>query len=59
MRETEIGQPRGNALLQAWFELGGGFRKPEWNSPEADERQGMHPNSGVGTVWKGIATSGG
>ncbi len=31
VRVTENGQPRGNALLQAWLESGGGLFIPEWN----------------------------
>ena len=31
VRVTENGQPRTNALLQAWLESGGGLFIPEWN----------------------------
>ena len=31
VRVTENGQPRADALLQAWLDSGGGLLIPEWN----------------------------
>ena len=41
VRVTENGQPRGNALLQAWLESGGGLLIPEWTHTDEDGRAEM------------------
>ena len=38
VRVTENGQPRANALLQAWLESGGGLLIPEWIYTDEDGR---------------------